>query len=125
MSTTLDCFANAPFSANTPVTLTDSQALTAEVLPAGALILNLWANADTAFSSAGNLIVGWSGNNSGVVGASGSLTTTSLNTSAWHYIPSLGAYAGTSDQTLTVTCDSAVTTGKFRFKIEYNLFSNI
>lgn len=123
MATVLECYAPGPFALGAPVTLIDSQSLNNEVLPAGTIVTEVFAHADTAFSEAATIEVGWSGNAGALVGT-GDLTTTTLNATDWHKAAATIA-APTADQALTVTMDPNLTvTGQVHLKLVCWQFAN-
>jgi hypothetical protein len=124
MATVLECYATGPFTALTAVTLIDSQSLQPEVLPAGSIVTEVFAHADTAFSGVAAFEVGWAGSAGALVALTDGCSATGLNTADWHKTLATTT-APTADQTLTVTGNPVLSvTGQIHLKIVYWSFGN-
>ena len=121
------CFANAPFTANTPVTLTNVSSQTAEELPSGAMIMEIYAHAGTtvASSSPATLQVGYSGNNGAFLPSGAGCNNVTLNSGAMRFVAPTSQQALTSSKILTMTSDENCSSGQVQIVVTYVLWDEL
>lgn len=115
--TFIHAFVNAPFTASTPIALTDASALTQVVLADGMYVDAVYFD-QSNLSSNGTISIGWSGNTDGVVPSSAAITAVELNAGKLAFNPSNKCLSPIGNQNLVVTSDSNITSGTINLIIK-------